>query len=121
MAEDNEINRMIAIEILEDLGLIVEYATNGKEAIEMFKASDINYYNYIFMDVRMPIIDGYNVTKEIRNSMRPDSRNIKIIAMTANTFPEDKEESLNIGMDKHISKPINKKSIIEALLNWWNK
>lgn len=117
LAEDNEINRMIAIEILEDLGLIVEYATNGKEAIEMFKASDINYYNYIFMDVRMPIIDGYNVTKEIRNSMRPDSRNIKIIAMTANTFPEDKEESLNIGMDKHISKPINKKSIIEALLN----
>lgn len=117
LAEDNEINRMIAIEILEDLGLIVEYATNGKEAIEMFKASDINYYNYIFMDVRMPIIDGYNVTKKIRNSMRPDAKNIKIIAMTANTFPEDKEESLNIGMDKHISKPINKKSIIEALLN----
>ena len=117
LAEDNEINRIIAIEILEELGLSVEYATNGKEALEMFKASDINYYSYIFMDIRMPIVDGYNVTKEIRNSMRPDSRNIKIIAMTANTFQEDEEESLNIGMDKHISKPINKKSIIEALLN----
>lgn len=116
LVEDNEINRMITKEILKELGLNVICATNGEEAIGMFCKSEVNYYSYILMDIKMPIIDGYKAAKMIRSLKREDSKSIKIIAMSANDFKEDKEEAINSGMDWYISKPISREGIIKALL-----
>lgn len=116
LVEDNEINRMITKEILTELGLNVKCATNGEEAIGMFYKSEVNYYSYILMDIKIPIIDGYKATKIIRSFKREDSKSIKIIAMSANDFKEDKEEAINSGMDLYTSKPINREGIIKALL-----
>lgn len=116
LVEDNEINRMITKEILTELGLNVKCATNGEEAIGMFYKSEVNYYSYILMDIKIPIIDGYKATKIIRSFKREDSKSIKIIAMSANDFKEDKEEAIKSGMNLYTSKPISREGIIKALL-----
>ena len=107
LVEDNLFNREIAFELLEDRGLTVETANDGSVAIEKIKNSDAGTYDFILMDVQMPVMDGYAATQIIRNLSDKKKANIPIIAMTANAFEEDKKAALKVGMNAHVSKPID--------------
>lgn len=115
LVEDNELNREIAADILSLTGASVETAENGKIAVEMFSKSKEDYYDMIFMDVSMPVMDGYEATKTIRELERKDAKQIPIIALTANAFVEDIAKAHNAGMDRHISKPIDTKQLISTM------
>ena len=107
IAEDNEDCMDIAVEILKFTGVSVSCAKDGLAAIRLFEASSPGYFNAILMDVSMPIMNGYAATRRIRSSEHPDAKQIPIIAITANAFPEQVEASLESGMNEHVSKPIN--------------
>lgn len=107
LVDDNELNREIAVEILKMAGMDVEQAENGKEAVDKFLASEEGYYDIIFMDIQMPVMNGYDATVAIRSMERADAVSVPIIAMTANAFMEDVEASKNAGMNEHLSKPID--------------
>ena len=107
LVEDNLFNREIAFELLEDRGLTVETANDGSVAIEKIKNSEAGTYDFILMDVQMPVMDGYAATQIIRNLSDKEKANIPIIAMTANAFEEDKKAALKVGMNAHVSKPID--------------
>ena len=107
LAEDNPMNMEIAVTMLEKAGITVDQAFNGQEAYDRFTAAPAGTYNMILMDVQMPVLDGYEATRKIRNSDHPDAKTIPIIAMTANAFAEDVAEALANGMNAHIAKPIN--------------
>ena len=115
LAEDNEMNREIAKEILEMSGFSVETAVNGMEAVERFAGQCPGYYDAILMDIRMPVMDGMEAARRIRTLGRPDSRTVPIIAMTANAFDEDMKKSLRNGMDSHLSKPIEVDVLLKTL------
>lgn len=115
LAEDNELNQEIAKVILEDAGFIVDIAENGNVALNMLKDSKPGYYRLILMDVRMPVMDGYEATKAIRALDDAQLSNIPIFAMTANAFEEDKREALSCGMNGHLSKPIEIEVLFETL------
>lgn len=106
MAEDNDINAEIAMELLELDGAIVDRAIDGLEALRMFNESMVGYYDLILMDIQMPNMDGWETTKEIRKLSRAD-HDIAIFAMSANAFLEDQRHSLEVGMNAHINKPID--------------
>ncbi len=117
-AEDNESNAEILTELLKAEGIECEIAENGKEAVDLFKASKPGYYDMIFMDIAMPVMDGYEATGFIRGSLHPDGATIPIVAMTAYAFEEDVRKSLEAGMDAHTAKPIdieNVKNLIRQL------
>lgn len=107
LAEDNELNREIAAELIGSAGADIETAENGREALTMFEASPPGYYDLILLDVQMPVMNGYEAAKRIRTLKRPDALSIPIFAMTANAFAEDEEESRLAGMDEHITKPLD--------------
>ncbi len=113
LAEDNEINQEIAVELLEDAGLNVTVANNGWEAVELAGQSE---YDCILMDMQMPEMDGYEATRILRKNKK--FKNLPIIAMTANTMQGDREKCLEAGMNDHVSKPINTKEMFEALIKW---
>ncbi len=115
LVEDNEMNQMIAIEILKDSGFKIEVAPNGKEAVDMVNAADADYYDIILMDIQMPIMDGYEATRLIRTMEDPVKANIPIIAVTANAFDEDKKNALNAGMNGHLAKPYDIAEILRTL------
>lgn len=115
LAEDDEMNRMIAVKLLENDGLIVETAENGEIAVQKFADSEEKHYDAIFMDIRMPIMDGLEATRKIRSLDRPDARTVPIIALTANAFDEDMKKSAQCGMNGHLSKPIDIKQIRKIL------
>ncbi|MCI8483733.1 MAG: response regulator [Lachnospiraceae bacterium] len=115
LTEDNELNQEIAKVILEDAGFAVEIASNGKIAVEMLKKSDPGYYQLILMDIRMPVMNGYETAKAIRKLENRKLASIPILAMTANAFEEDKQEALQAGMNGHLAKPINVKALFETL------
>lgn len=115
LVEDNEINREIAEVILSEMGLSVECAPDGSDAVVMMQNAEENYYDAILMDVQMPVMDGYEATRTIRAMPRKDVKNIPIIAMTANAMEEDKEMALTSGMNAHVAKPIDTKWLIEVL------
>ncbi|RGD74979.1 ATP-binding response regulator [Anaerofustis stercorihominis] len=115
LAEDNEINREISKYVLEQNGVIVEEAVDGKEALYKFEQSKKDYYSAILMDIKMPVMDGHEATKAIRNLPHPNAKDIPIIAVSANAFEEDIERSLMCGMNDHISKPIDFDDLIKAL------
>lgn len=117
LAEDNELNQEIAVEILGGAGFTTEVAENGKIALEMLQRSDPGYYQLVLMDVQMPVMSGYEAVREIRQLENQRLADIPVIAMTANAFEEDKQEALRNGMDGHIAKPIN----IELLFTTLNK
>ena len=117
LAEDNELNQEIAVEILGGAGFTTEVAENGKVAVEMLQRSDPGYYQLVLMDVQMPVMSGYEAVREIRQLENQRLAGIPVIAMTANAFEEDKQEALRNGMDGHIAKPIN----IELLFTTLNK
>ena len=114
LAEDNELNWEIANELLSNEGLILDWAENGQTCVEMFQQSAVGYYDAVLMDVRMPIMGGYEATQVIRMLDRPD-RDLPIIAMTADAFAEDVKRSLDCGMNAHIAKPIDVGDVMRLL------
>lgn len=114
LAEDIDINWEIANEILTSVGFLVERAENGKICVEKFKASETGYYDVVLMDIRMPVMTGYDAAVAIRELERPDS-GLPIIAMTADAFTDDIQHCLECGMNAHIAKPINIKELMELL------
>jgi len=113
LVEDNEINQQVAMELMEKTGLIVEIASNGKEAVEMVNKSR---YDAVLMDIQMPVMDGYSAAIEIRKN--PDFKYLPILAMTANAMTGDREKSLKAGMNDHISKPIDPIELFTILDIW---
>ncbi len=114
LVEDNEFNREIAEYILSDMGIVVDQAENGEIAVDMVKAS-AGSYDFILMDIQMPVMDGYDATKSIRAMEDEKLSTVPIIAMTANAFKEDREKCLEIGMNEHISKPIEVDKLLVVL------
>ncbi|MCH5186226.1 MAG: response regulator, partial [Oscillospiraceae bacterium] len=115
LAEDDELNREIADTVFADVGFEVDNAADGEEAVAMFMASEPDYYDAIIMDMRMPKMDGLDATGAIRRADREDAARIPIIAMSANAFTEDINKSLKCGMNAHISKPIELKTVYKTL------
>ena len=118
LVEDNEINREIAKEFLEMTGMKVEEAVDGKEAVNKFIESAPRYYDLIFMDVQMPIMNGYEATSAIRSLNRRDAKRIPIIAMTANAFVEDVQAAVSAGMNEHMAKPLDIEQLQDILKRW---
>ena len=116
MAEDNDLNAEIAMVQLEELGIHITRASDGKEALKIFASNQPGTFDIILMDIMMPKMNGYEATKAIRALQnRPDARTIPIIAMTANAFAEDVQASLDAGMNDHLSKPIVMEEVIKAI------
>lgn len=107
MAEDNDINAMIAVELLEDMGAKVDVAPNGQLALEAFQAKPEHYYDFILMDVQMPVLDGRAATRALRALDRSDATEIPIFALSADAFIEDERLSMESGMNGHYSKPVD--------------
>ena len=117
LVEDNELNSEIAVEILNEYGFLVDTAENGAEAVEKVKNSKPGSYDLVLMDVQMPVMNGYEATRQIRALKDPALAGITILAMTANAFDEDRKKALESGMDGFLSKPI----VIEELLSTLQK
>ena len=115
LAEDNELNQEIAMAILEDAGFTTEVAGNGQVAVEMMRKSEPGYYQLVLMDIQMPVMNGYEATKKIRELEDEELASIPILAMTANAFEEDKQEATKCGMNGHIAKPIDIKNLYATL------
>jgi len=115
LAEDVELNQEIAVAILGDAGFTTEVAENGRVALDMVRQSQPGYYKVVLMDVQMPVMNGYEATREIRKLENQDLASIPIIAMTANAFEEDKQDALKCGMNGHIAKPIDIQKLFETL------
>ena len=115
LAEDNELNAEIAMEILEEMGLRIERAADGVEAVDMLSKAPAGHFDLVLMDIQMPNLDGYGAAKRIRALDDADKAGIPIIAMTANAFEEDKQNALAAGMDGHLAKPIDLDELTRAL------
>ncbi len=115
LVEDIELNQEIAVELLSVTGVQVEVADNGVQAVEKFERSPEGYYDLIFMDIHMPLMDGYEATRRIRGMKRADSADIWIVAMTADAFVEDVRQAKEAGMNEHISKPVEPDRLQEIL------
>ena len=122
LVEDNEMNREIATEILEEAGVIVETAEDGDVALEILRgiaeAGDYKYYDAVLMDIQMPRMNGYEATKAIRDIAVPDGIRLPVIALSANAFEEDRQKSIEAGMDDHVAKPINVQQLKETLAKY---
>lgn len=121
LAEDNELNMEIAEFVLESAGAKVIKAFNGKEALEIFKASEQGEIDVILMDVMMPVMDGLEAARYIRRSNKENARDIPIIAMTANAFTEDRRRVLETGMNEHLAKPLESEVLIEMIAKYCGK
>lgn len=115
LCEDHPLNAKIAIALLEKKGLDVDVAKNGEIGVSMFEASPMNYYQMVFMDIRMPVMNGLEAAKKIRTLNRADADEVVIVAMTANAFDEDVRASLDAGMNAHLSKPIEPEKLYECI------
>ena len=104
--EDIDVNRLVLVKILTTRGAVCDVAVNGQEALEKFEQSEPGRYDFILMDVQMPVMGGYEATRKIRSSSHPEAASVPIIAMTANAFDDDVRDALRSGMDAHVSKPI---------------
>ncbi len=118
LVEDNELNQEIAQFMLKEEGMEVTIAVNGQEAVKRFTEAEPYTYQIIFMDVMMPVMNGYEATRAIRSLDRPDADKIPIIATTANTFAEDVEAAMEAGMSEHIAKPLEPEVIKRVLVRW---
>jgi len=115
LAEDNEMNQMIAMAILTESGLAVETAWDGLEAVEKMKAAPAGYYDIVLMDIQMPKMNGYEAAKQIRALDDKKKASIPIVAVTANAFEEDRQIALEAGMNGHLAKPYDIPAIMETL------
>lgn len=118
LAEDNDLNREIAEEIIGAMGVKVESVVNGKEAVEQFEKMGEGYYDLILMDIQMPVMNGHEASRTIRSMERSDAASIPIIAMTANAFSEDVAASKKAGMNEHISKPLDVEQLMMCMRHW---
>lgn len=116
LCEDHDLNIKITKKLLEKAGIIVTVAKNGQLGVELFEQSDIGEFDAILMDIRMPVMDGLIAAKTIRSLKRLDAKQIPIIAMTANAFSEDIKQTHDIGMNAHLSKPIDSQLLYKTLL-----
>jgi len=116
LVEDNEINQEVATELLETMGLVVEVAGNGKIAVTKILEADPARFSLVFMDLQMPVMDGYTATKTIRNNK--EFLKLSIVAMTADVMEGVKERCLEFGMKDFVSKPINPAEVVKAVINW---
>jgi len=114
IAEDVDINREIIYALLEETGVVIDFAEDGAEAVQMY-VSMPDAYDMILMDIQMPEMDGYEATKRIRQSGEPGAKTIPIVAMTANVFREDIERCIEAGMNGHLGKPIETERVFEVL------
>ena len=119
LVEDNEINMEIARTLLEFRNASVDGACNGQQAVEMFRSSPQNHYDAVLMDVRMPVMDGIAATQAIRGLDRADAATVPILAMTANAFAEDIEQSRKAGMNEHLAKPIEPETLYARLASYF--
>ena len=115
LVEDNELNLEIAKTLMEMQGMCVDTAENGREAVDKFTSRPINYYYAVLMDIRMPVMDGLEATRAIRELDRSDAKTIPVIAMTANAFEEDRRQAINAGMNSYLVKPIDISKLFEEL------
>jgi FOG: CheY-like receiver len=113
--EDNELNREIATEILTEAGFQIEEADNGKKAVELLESSEPGYYKLVLMDIQMPVMDGYEATRAIRQLKNREIAEIPIVAMTANAFDEDRKKAFECGMNSHIAKPVDVEILFDTL------
>lgn len=116
LVEDNDLNMEFADFVLLQSGANVTKAWNGKEAVEIFEKAPMHSFDVVLMDIMMPVLDGYAATKAIRHLNREDAQTIPIIAMTANAFMDDKLKAKAVGMNGHVSKPINPELLINTIL-----
>jgi signal transduction histidine kinase/BarA-like signal transduction histidine kinase len=121
LAEDNDLNAEIAIEILQEAGFEVERAEDGQICVDMIKKAEAGYYDIILMDIQMPHMNGYDATKAIRSMEDSGKAMIPILAMTANAFEEDKYEAIQAGMNGHLGKPVNVAELMKTLGGLLNK
>ena len=115
LAEDNDLNAEIAVELLQEEGCTVDRAKDGVECVDMLEKAADGTYQLILMDIQMPVMNGYDAAKRIRRMDDPPKADIPIIAMTANAFSEDKQAALDAGMNDHVSKPINRNVLVPTI------
>jgi CheY-like chemotaxis protein len=115
LAEDNELNRTIAVAILEEAGFLIDVAKDGVEAVDKMVSAPAGYYDIILMDVQMPRMDGYEAARQIRALEDPRKAAIPIVAVTANAFEEDRKIAMEAGMNGHLAKPYDIPAIMETL------
>ena len=118
LVEDNELNAEIAQEIIEMTGIMVEWVEDGKQAVDRLAEVEDGYYDLVFMDIQMPVMNGHEATRKIRACDRMYLKNIPIIAMTANAFAEDVQAAINSGMNEHIAKPLEFSTLAKVLMKW---
>ncbi len=120
LVEDHPINRQIITKLLEKMELIVDAAENGQIGVDKFCSSEVDYYSFILMDIKMPIMDGLEAAKAIRHLDKADARTIPIIALSANAFEEafeeDKKASIEAGMQMHLAKPVDVVELKKVLM-----
>jgi signal transduction histidine kinase/CheY-like chemotaxis protein len=121
LVEDNQLNREVATEILETVGIRIEIAQNGKEAVEILEEKPAGYFDAVLMDIQMPVMNGYEAAKKIRASRREDLKKIPMIAMTADAFAEDVRKATKAGMDGHVAKPIDLVKLQGYFQKFWNE
>lgn len=116
LVEDHPVNRLVAQRILQDAGAAVSVAENGKRGLEVFLSSEPGTFDAILMDLRMPVMDGYESTIQIRGCGHPQAKTIPIVAMTANAFTQDIQRCLDVGMDAHVAKPVDQQDLFSVLM-----
>lgn len=114
LVEDNALNREIGTEVLQDAGILVEVACDGALAVDALKEHGVDYYDFVLMDIQMPVMDGYEATKAIR--ALPDGDKVLIVAVSANAFEEDRAKSQSVGMNDHIAKPVDVDELFRVLI-----
>ncbi len=115
LCEDHPLNQEIARALLEEKKMVVEVAEDGKQGVMMFQKSPIGFFDVVLMDIRMPVMDGYEAVRQIRSCDRADAQNVPILAMTADAFADDVQKCLKAGMNGHVSKPVNPGQMYEKL------
>ena len=118
LAEDNALNAEIALELLKGAGFLVEHAADGQACVDMLSRAEEGYYDLILMDVQMPILNGYEATKKIRQLENRKKAEIPILAMTANAFSEDQQAALEAGMNEHVAKPIDMNVLLRVMIKY---
>ena len=115
LAEDNELNYEIASELLQELGMEVDWAQDGQVCVEKFLQSQPDWYDIVLMDLRMPVMDGHSAARAIRALGDPGLANVPIVALSANTFDEDRKQSAESGMNAHLAKPLDIDRLLEVI------
>ena len=115
LCEDNDMNMEIAKAILSEAGIYTIGANNGKEGVTTFKESEVGEFDAILMDLRMPVMNGYEAATEIRKMDRQDALSVPIIAMSADAYESDIRKCMDVGMNGHVSKPVNSELLFETL------